>query len=1004
MRDSKNMTLPAKLPRRHILICNERIIFRFGVDRILIELARRFVSLGWTVTFVAMRCDRDVLSAICDDIHVVSSPHGVDLYGQEAVCEAYLDEHWDEITRNHPVDAMIVGGWPFFFVGRLGKRRSIPTAFIDAGAVPHDGLDTNRTSIQRAVRRVRASALPHFDRIWPISRFIRDTQTLPDRAHGEGVEVITLGVDHLAANVFSHNAGEGGALNGEQFAEIQNAVRRATPLIFNLGRFETEGYKNSKASFAVIRGLVARARDLDQEPPKLIILANEAEAAIPADLAPHVICVDSPDDSTMIQLMQVANVGFSPSVWEGFNLPIGEMTILGKPVVAYNIGAHPEVVLHPWFLANGDAEAIDKIDAVLRGRMPDRVMTAGLLAAYAAKFGWRSSLDHYQRAVEKLCEHSNFAKITKILLVDVSNASIDTANSGVIRVTRRLTRELQNYDDQLVLPVWWDAKAREYRLINGDRHSLLASYSGPTTGMSHVIATGTELSLEQILHQLGSSKSMELTLFMPEVNMSGEAENCLHWATQRGARTIAILYDLIPINHPNYCSETLLKQFPVYLHALAQVDQVVAISGNSLEDFKEYLAKRNLPSPRRMDLIWLPGQLGSIERTTTAPKTSADGPLSIVCLCTIEPRKNHRSLIAGYTRFRERHPDVDCRLVLIGNAYHGADDLLLYVREAEAADESIKWRGPLGDADVVEAMNSAAFTVYPSLVEGFGLPILESLWVATPCLCHNDGVMAEIAAGGGCLMVDMADPDAIADGLALMACDASMRATLARQATDRTIMDWKGYARHFKMLLDNDGDQSGVTSGQPLLRAPVMDDAFFATVPIVAERMSHRLSGMSQIVDSPALLATGGSDYALQVKPPTDAASSIPSSRAPAGAAASSGSGLVVPSNRANGRDQKNRHIGGWLRRYKAKRAEKLKFERILATGMFDEDWYLKRYPDVRADGILPIRHFVRHGIAENRLPGPNFDPEAFLRDCPEAAESPLPPFEQFLQSVSSRR
>jgi glycosyltransferase involved in cell wall biosynthesis len=111
------------------------------------------------------------------------------------------------------------------------------------------------------------------------------------------------------------------------------------------------------------------------------------------------------------------------------------------------------------------------------------------------------------------------------------------------------------------------------------------------------------------------------------------------------------------------------------------------------------------------------------------------------------------------------------------------------------AENRISWTGLLSDAEVAALYRRAAFTVYPSLVEGFGLPVMESLWMGRPCLCHREGVMAELAADGGCLTADMTDPAAIASALERLAADPGLRERLAREADARDIDDWGAYAR-----------------------------------------------------------------------------------------------------------------------------------------------------------------------------------------------------------------
>src|SRR5205085_820471 len=101
------------------------------------------------------------------------------------------------------------------------------------------------------------------------------------------------------------------------------------------------------------------------------------------------------------------------------------------------------------------------------------------------------------------------------------------------------------------------------------------------------------------------------------------------------------------------------------------------------------------------------------------------------------------------------------RLVLIGNRYASAPEIVEEIQAASQRDPSIEWHGIVDDERLAFEFSSATFTVYPSLVEGFGLPILESLWMGRPCLTHNDGVMYELAKGGGCIATYMTDVDAI---------------------------------------------------------------------------------------------------------------------------------------------------------------------------------------------------------------------------------------------------
>src|ERR1051325_5807450 len=94
-----------------------------------------------------------------------------------------------------------------------------------------------------------------------------------------------------------------------------------------------------------------------------------------------------------------------------------------------------------------------------------------------------------------------------------------------------------------------------------------------------------------------------------------------------------------------------------------------------------------------------------------------------------------------------------------------------------------------------------AFTVYPSLMEGFGLPIAESLWHGKPCVCGGNGALGEVARGGGCLIVDQASTSALADGIKSLLQDRQLCGRLSNEARARKFRTWPDYVDKFVTYL-----------------------------------------------------------------------------------------------------------------------------------------------------------------------------------------------------------
>lgn len=920
------------------------------------------------------------------NLFLVEARQGGGLYDYETDCARYLDDHWDAITKQRPVDVILSGGWPFFHVATLAARHGVPSMFIDAGSVPQDGLGEGPLGVQRAVRRLRSMYLPHFDRVLPISHFIAETQTVPDRGSRDGVQVIHLGVDHLAGEVFADAPDES---EGLLVARLGRLATRGTKLVLALGRYEATGYKNSGASFTLLRELLRRSRDAGKPDFRLLILAKADDLDVPEDIEGHVICLDSPGDASLIEIMKLASVGFSPSLWEGFNLPVGEMQILGKAVFAFNVGAHPEVILHPWFLCATIGEAAEKICRTVTDGAPGDLLDSLALADYREKFTWKRTLADYRAALaETIAAGPRRATPKRLLLIDVSNASRDTANSGVIRVTRRLSAELQRRSDIRVFFVFWDQARRDYSFVTGLREDLLAGYNGPAKGFGALLdAHGADLTPRAMLDRFTDAGSVEAMLLISEVVLDGEAAARIDWADRRGVKSAAILYDLIPMEFPHYVGAELRTQFALYLDTLPRVEQIISISAYSLERFRAYMERRARSVEARADVVWIPGQFAALPRAAGVRREQRQAGVLILCVSTIEPRKNHRTLLAAYRRFRAANPDLAVRLCLVGNYYHEAEQLADEIRRAVAEDASIEWRVAISDEELTGLMRAATFTVYPSLVEGFGLPILESLWMAKPCLCHEQGVMAELAAGGGCLTVDMDDADALAAAIKSLVTNHALRDRLAEEAQSRPIANWSDYARTVAALLFPGAATTGVaeSAGQGAARlAP--NAAFEALVKRNSGLLRHRLSGIG----------------ALVAPPPAPEPSSTPSH--PPSPPAEVTAPVVVPAaavvERRGFRD--GFLARSWLARLTG--YGKVSARQVERSGLFDAGWYLARYPDVRESGLDPLQHFAEWGHRETRSPGPDFDAARYLAENPGIAGSGLSAFAHYLRYRESMK
>jgi len=147
----------------------------------------------------------------------------------------------------------------------------------------------------------------------------------------------------------------------------------------------------------------------------------------------------------------------------------------------------------------------------------------------------------------------------------------------------------------------------------------------------------------------------------------------------------------------------------------------------------------------------------------------------VLAVGTLEPRKNLERLIAAWEGLPDSHA-----LALVGP--RGWDDERIVAAAQRAGD--VRLLGRVSDADLGALYAGAACFAYPSLYEGFGLPVLEAMAAGAPVLTSNVSSLPEVA-GDAALLVDPRDTDAIREGLSRLLGDDALRARLRERGRAR---------------------------------------------------------------------------------------------------------------------------------------------------------------------------------------------------------------------------
>ncbi|WP_284948087.1 glycosyltransferase family 4 protein [Acidisoma cladoniae] len=250
------------------------------------------------------------------------------------------------------------------------------------------------------------------------------------------------------------------------------------------------------------------------------------------------------------------------------------------------------------------------------------------------------------------------------------------------------------------------------------------------------------------------------------------------------------IYDLIPITHSEYCDARLSHEFAMsFGDGMAIFDFVLTISDYTAREVIRYREKFNLPA---MPVITVP-LAHSHSDNVTPRKRMVWGPHIaqlkdrpyVLMVSTIEARKNHAYLVAAWKQFLEEGLDPP-DLVFVGRFGWHVSSLMEMLELTRNLDGRVHVLHDLSDAELQTLYDGSLFTAFTSFVEGWGLPVGESLAQGRPCVASSTSSVPEV--GGD--LVDYVDPHNLRDGLEVlrkMAFNDAYRAQRERDIADRFV-------------------------------------------------------------------------------------------------------------------------------------------------------------------------------------------------------------------------
>jgi glycosyltransferase involved in cell wall biosynthesis len=266
----------------------------------------------------------------------------------------------------------------------------------------------------------------------------------------------------------------------------------------------------------------------------------------------------------------------------------------------------------------------------------------------------------------------------------------------------------------------------------------------------------------------------------------------------RRCRTAAIFHDAIPLKYPQITWPQSVARHPGYMKLLAQFDRVWAVSAASRDELMGFWKWQGLERTPPVEVLSLGADFNGMARGARNRGEKREPALLSVGI--LEPRKNQTLLLDVCEELWREGLKFELNLVGRVNPHFGRP-LVERVQALAEKFPGMRYHAAADDAVVAALYARTRVSVFPTIAEGCGLPLLESLWLGVPCVCSDLPVLRENADGGGCLAVAVNDRVAWTEALRRVLTDDEFVARLETEASARPLPTWAAAAETLRLAL-----------------------------------------------------------------------------------------------------------------------------------------------------------------------------------------------------------
>jgi len=296
-----------------------------------------------------------------------------------------------------------------------------------------------------------------------------------------------------------------------------------------------------------------------------------------------------------------------------------------------------------------------------------------------------------------------------------------------------------------------------------------------------------------------------------------------------GSLIATVVYDLIPLTHPQYVGKKRSEKFQSYLdQVIRHSDTIVAISKTVRDEVQAYIEKQPNRSELCQDVrsfvlgaeLTIP-KSGSLQNHTVRPLVgslfeTSNKQTPYLMVASFDPRKNHEQALNAFDVLWRSNPNL--QLCFAGRSGSLCDDLMKRIQNHPKLNRGLWVFHDLSDIELHYAYQHCSGVLLPSIVEGFGLPIVESLWHGRKTFASDTPIHREVG-GKHCEYFQLHDAQSLV--IAIQAWESAQNTATPHLATNSTPQrfmptTWRQSA---SQLLDVVLDAYNTRSASPARRA-----------------------------------------------------------------------------------------------------------------------------------------------------------------------------------------